>query len=111
MTDPAHAGMLMGLHFELCQEITRMTEPKPVAEAIITLLDSELVKHQGYATEARGRGLSGLAAYYDTMSLGIVECIRSIRTNTQGDASWQAAQRVASEQPSISNGQTDVPPS
>src|SRR3978361_1839048 len=109
MTDPAHAGMLMAINFELCEEITGMTEPKPLTQAIIELLDGELVKHQGYATEARGRGLTGLAAYYDNVSVGIVECIRSIRINPTGDASWQTAQRVASEQPSISNGQTDAP--
>lgn len=91
-----------------------MTEPKPLAEAIIELLDYELVKHQGYATEARGRGLSGLAAYYDTMSLGIVECIRSIRTNRIGDTtSWQP-QQTASAQPTLtaseqSNGQPGAP--
>ncbi len=83
-----------------------MTEPRPLSQSIIELLDSELVKHQGYATEARGRGLSGLAAYYDTMSLGIVECIRSIRTNSTGDTSWQT-QRVTQEQPTLTNGQQD----
>ena len=85
-----------------------MTEPKSLPEAILDLLDEQLVLHQGYATEARGRGLSGLAAYYDTMSLGIVECIRTIRGNRIGDTpSWRTA--PVSEQPKLTEGQQDVP--
>ena len=89
-----------------------MGEPKPVAQVIIELLDTELVKHQGYATEARGRGLTGLASYYDNLSVGIVECIKTIRTNSIGDtASWQT-QRVAREQPTLtaSDPQRNEPP-
>lgn len=106
--DPAYAGLTMLLHFYYDGIIGKMTEPKNLPEAILDLLDDELVLHQGYATEARARGLSGLAAYYDTMSLGIVECIRAIRGNRLGDTqSWRTT--PASEQPKLTEGQQDVP--
>lgn len=84
-----------------------MTEPKTMTEAVLGLLDEQLALHQGYSAEAKNKGFAGLAAYYDTMSLGIVECIRSIRTNRLGETtqSWRTTQ--ASEQPTIANEHSD----
>jgi len=113
ITDPTQAGITLLLHFYYDGIIGIMTEPKSLPEAILDLLDEQLVLHQGYATEARARGLSGLAAYYDTMSLGIVECIRAIRGNRLGEQpSWRTSQpEQTTNTPQISGNTNDSTPS
>lgn len=111
LTDPADAGVQLLLHFYYDGIIGAMTEPKALAQAILDLLDEQLVLHQGYATEARARGLSGLAAYYDTMSLGIVECIRAIRGNRIGDTSAWSQRSQQTDSPRLSGGPNDSTPS